>query len=189
MKQCKNCGRELPEEATFCPYCETEQIDVKAAELPKVWRKKAMIAAIVVVCFALIAVGIHGILQTEKPIVSEIAGDQNNDFYLEFVFPDQPGSYTNLNTQLKQTNYYHLVRLYHKVGDEFIRIDPDSVTSSEPSIVAVDYSADDKYSTGYDDYYRIVQLAVGTSMITYTYTVDGKQHMAEYAYTVEQRPE
>ena len=31
-KFCRNCGKELPIESTFCPYCMTKLIDVQQAE-------------------------------------------------------------------------------------------------------------------------------------------------------------
>lgn len=49
MKQCIHCGRALPDEASFCPYCETEQTPPKPADLPKKWRKKA-VTALALVC-------------------------------------------------------------------------------------------------------------------------------------------
>ncbi len=35
MKKCINCGRELPEEAVFCPYCETNQSERPLVKVPK----------------------------------------------------------------------------------------------------------------------------------------------------------
>ena len=35
MNKCVNCGRELPEGAAFCPYCETVQAPKLEVEAPK----------------------------------------------------------------------------------------------------------------------------------------------------------
>lgn len=39
-KQCKNCGAELPEGASFCPHCAQSQIERKEVKPPHLWRKK-----------------------------------------------------------------------------------------------------------------------------------------------------
>ena len=54
MKPCVHCGRELPDEASFCPYCETEQTAPEPAKLPKKWRKKTA-AVLAVIGLLLIA--------------------------------------------------------------------------------------------------------------------------------------
>ncbi len=51
-KQCRNCGAELPEDASFCPYCTHSQIERTEAPPPRLWRKKALIAALVLVLLA-----------------------------------------------------------------------------------------------------------------------------------------
>lgn len=38
-KFCRNCGKELPIESTFCPYCMTKLIDVTTGGEIKVKRK------------------------------------------------------------------------------------------------------------------------------------------------------
>ena len=38
-KFCKNCGKELPLEATFCPYCMTKLIDVTTGKEIKIKKK------------------------------------------------------------------------------------------------------------------------------------------------------
>ena len=39
-KQCKNCGAELPEGASFGPHCAQSQIERKEVKPPHLWRKK-----------------------------------------------------------------------------------------------------------------------------------------------------
>ncbi len=60
MKQCVNCGRELPDGADFCPFCETEQTPPRKADAPRVWRRRtltvcAVLAALLLACAALYA--------------------------------------------------------------------------------------------------------------------------------------
>lgn len=44
-KPCKNCGAQLPEDASFCPRCAQSQIERQEVKPPHLWRKKALIAA------------------------------------------------------------------------------------------------------------------------------------------------
>lgn len=55
-KFCKICGKELPVEATFCPYCMTKLIDVKTGEPLKVKKKKPIIPIIIILTIAIIAI-------------------------------------------------------------------------------------------------------------------------------------
>ncbi len=41
-KLCKNCGAELPEEASFCPHCTQSQIERTEVKPPHLWRKTAL---------------------------------------------------------------------------------------------------------------------------------------------------
>ena len=52
-KTCKNCGAELPDEASFCPHCTGNQTEKTVVKPPRLWRKKAVTAAL---CLVLIAV-------------------------------------------------------------------------------------------------------------------------------------
>ena len=45
-KQCRNCGADLPEGASFCPHCAQSQIERQEVKPPRLWRKKALIAAL-----------------------------------------------------------------------------------------------------------------------------------------------
>ena len=55
MKTCIRCGKPLPDDASFCPYCETVQTEPKDAELPKKWRKKTVTILGIVLLIALTA--------------------------------------------------------------------------------------------------------------------------------------
>lgn len=53
-KICKNCGCELPDDASFCHNCATSIIDKEEAKKPVLWRKKAVIVGLVLIVLALI---------------------------------------------------------------------------------------------------------------------------------------
>ena len=52
-KKCQNCGAELPEDASFCPRCAQSQIEKTEVKPPRLWRKKALIAASCMILLAL----------------------------------------------------------------------------------------------------------------------------------------
>ena len=56
-KKCIHCGAELPEAASFCPHCAKSQIEKTEAVPPRLWRKKAFIAALCVLVLVLAALG------------------------------------------------------------------------------------------------------------------------------------
>ncbi len=57
-KQCKSCGAELPEGASFCPHCTRSQIEKQNVKPPRLWRKKALIAALCVLVLAAAALAV-----------------------------------------------------------------------------------------------------------------------------------
>ena len=57
-KKCRNCGAELPEGASFCPHCAQSQIERTEAKPPRLWRKKALIAALCVLVLAAAALAV-----------------------------------------------------------------------------------------------------------------------------------
>jgi|GEM_PF-7079303 len=57
VKKCINCGRELPEGASFCPYCETSQLEVRTAPVPVIRRRRPLYA-LLAACFILIAAAV-----------------------------------------------------------------------------------------------------------------------------------
>ena len=58
-KQCRNCGAELPEDASFCPHCTQSQIEKQCVKPPRLWRKKALIAALCVLVLAAAALAVY----------------------------------------------------------------------------------------------------------------------------------
>lgn len=57
-KFCRYCGKELPAEAVFCPYCMNKLIDVKTgAEIKNSKKKTLIILSIVISALAMVALG------------------------------------------------------------------------------------------------------------------------------------
>ncbi|MGN1248692.1 MAG: zinc-ribbon domain-containing protein [Candidatus Spyradocola sp.] len=54
-KNCIHCGASLPDEAAFCPHCAQSQQQKKTVRPPRLWRKKALIAALCVTLAASVA--------------------------------------------------------------------------------------------------------------------------------------
>lgn len=54
-KFCRNCGKQLPQEAVFCPYCMTKLIDVKTGTKIKNNKKKTLIILSIVISTLVIA--------------------------------------------------------------------------------------------------------------------------------------
>lgn len=63
-KTCVKCGRPLPEDASFCPYCTAVQTEKQEIKTPRQWRKKAVMAAALL---ALAAVGGLAVSMYHRP--------------------------------------------------------------------------------------------------------------------------
>ena len=64
---CKNCGKELPEESSFCPYCMTKftkETPVEPISNKKSFNKKPVIIAVAVI--VAIALAVSGIFIAQK---------------------------------------------------------------------------------------------------------------------------
>lgn len=81
-KKCINCGAELSENASFCPHCETKQTEETTVKQPKIWRRKASIAAAVA---AVIAIVVAAVLLYHAP--------QTYEGSAELQYTDKGGSY------------------------------------------------------------------------------------------------
>ena len=63
-KFCRNCGKELPIESTFCPYCMTKLIDVTTGGEIKVKKKKPIIIAVAAAIVLLVVIAVIIILNS-----------------------------------------------------------------------------------------------------------------------------
>lgn len=52
MKTCNNCGAQLPDSAAFCPACEAELVEKAPVPRPRLWRRKALAAGLVLLLLA-----------------------------------------------------------------------------------------------------------------------------------------
>ena len=75
MKPCVNCGSQLPDEAAFCPFCETEQTPSEAVRPPRVWRRKT---AIICAALAVIAIAAAVLYSALRPRVFIADGPELN---------------------------------------------------------------------------------------------------------------
>ena len=89
MKRCPNCGKELPDLADFCPYCETQLLKKTEPELPHKRNRRAWAAAILLVIAA--AAGL--LYQYLRPHVYEgfsgityTSGGNTYDVFLSFYY-------------------------------------------------------------------------------------------------------
>lgn len=57
-KDCPKCGKELPQEAVFCPYCMTKLIDVKTGKNIKVKKKNYALPVIIITAAVLMIVAV-----------------------------------------------------------------------------------------------------------------------------------
>ena len=58
-KKCINCEQVLPDNASFCPHCTAAQTEKQEIRTPRQWKKKAAIAAGVLVLAAGISTAKH----------------------------------------------------------------------------------------------------------------------------------
>ena len=81
-KQCRNCGAQLPEEASFCPHCAQSQTEKEEVTPPRLWRKKTIIA---VFCVLVLAFAAFSCVFANRPKTYE--GGAN------VVYTDKDGAY------------------------------------------------------------------------------------------------
>ena len=72
-KICSQCGRELPEEASFCPYCEQPQLSAETAAPPRRWRRRTALAVGILLAALLAALALYAAL---RPRVFDAQGPE-----------------------------------------------------------------------------------------------------------------
>ena len=86
-KKCINCGQVLPDNASFCPHCTAAQTEKQEIRTPRQWKKKAAIAAGVLV----LAAGISTAFAMYRRPQTYTGGAQ-------IIYPDKDTSYQVLLT-------------------------------------------------------------------------------------------
>lgn len=77
---CKNCGKELPDESNFCPYCMTKFVEENKTEPIEVNKKKSKalpVAIVALVCVVAIIVGVVVVPKMKNS--NEDGGSLNNN--------------------------------------------------------------------------------------------------------------
>ena len=86
-KKCVKCGHPLPEDASFCPCCTAVQAEKQEIQTPRRWKKKALVAAVVL----LILAGAGAVFSMyHRPVAYEANA--------QIVYPDKDHSYKLLVT-------------------------------------------------------------------------------------------
>lgn len=113
MKKCRNCGADLPEGASFCPHCAQSQIERQEVKPPRLWRKKALIAALcaLVLVTAALAVFLPHRPKTYEGGASVTYTDQDGTYELlvgtslNNIEDKQPEEKRTLSLSVDETSY------------------------------------------------------------------------------------
>lgn len=113
MKKCRNCGADLPEGASFCPHCAQSQIERQEVKPPRLWRKKALIAALcaLVLVTAALAVFLPHRPKTYEGGASVTYTDQDGTYELfvgtslNSIEDKQPEEKRTLSLSVDETSY------------------------------------------------------------------------------------
>lgn len=104
-KKCKNCGKMLPENASFCPYCTAVQEEKQEVTAPKRWRKKGLcilLGALIVLLGGVAALQYHK-PQTLEGGASLQYSDKGSDWYLMLSFSVESGITEHVQGEQSET--------------------------------------------------------------------------------------
>lgn len=155
-KYCPKCGKELPQEAVFCPYCMTKLIDVKTGKDFKVKKKNYALPFVIIAAAVLIIAAVV--------VLFVFMGNSNTDIQVT-----QPSANTD------EINYSNYIGLWSDKDNDI-----DSVTDNGGNLLEIISVKDDvvrftftKISSAPDN--RIARISNVTSKIidgTGTFTFD-----------------
>ena len=170
MNRCVNCGRELPEGAAFCPYCETVQVPKLEVEAPKPRGRRARALALAAAAAAIIAIAVL-VLPTTAPAISESAppaesagqGSAGQEGPAESPAPESAPPAGKIPASLE----------YSADGREYsLRLTFDGGKGERPSISSVEHAVPEGYR-----YANPSQL--------YVYDAEGNNALEEFSALLE----
>jgi len=104
-KKCISCGTQIDDSTSFCLHCGTSQIQKNAATLPKIWRRKTLIAisaAVLVLLSVLLASFIH--IPKTYSDEGNLSYSLKNKEYILVLRPDKAVDEA-VPSPIKQLNY------------------------------------------------------------------------------------
>lgn len=166
IKKCPHCGRELPIEANFCPYCMTKLIDEKDSQIHhknsrKVLKFMPLVLGIFVIACILIGVFIF-VSNREDANKKKIAKTENYEDYLGIWYDD---ANKNLDSKVMENGQ----------DIEIVNVDGKNITFNIENFVNQMYRAHLDYVT--------VQLKDGTG--DFSFTNDGMGNAGQGTITLK----
>lgn len=148
--KCKFCGKELPDESKFCPYCMGKFVDETQVAVPQKQKKsskKLIIAIVAVVC--VIALVITGVLVV-PPMLNK-SGDQTDK-------PGQSAQADGLNTVKKSAENDNDLGLMN------VKLRGDGVKLNDTQKLLVEYFDTDYFEAPYSSLQRYPQVYKGAQI-------------------------
>ena len=205
MKKCVKCGRELPDEASFCVFCEKEQIDAVSARPPRIWKRKALTALIT----AAVLIAAAAVLYfTLRPHVFDAHGPELDyrgyHVLLSFSMKNEPHPADEQRTSTipSHTDYAYPSQLYAyreddtvNAGEDFMQLVSRVSVSTSPRDGAAQMEYDEpEHDEAFPDAARVSNIyydsTCGTNDIIWTlYMKNGDRLILRQMITVKEQSE
>lgn len=167
-KFCSNCGKELPKEASFCPYCMTELIDKQIGEAIKTKsNKKSIIIFATLICVIIVLIATVLVVAFSN---SGSNSDKNNNTAASTKIVENSSNATDSTTTGENSNESGTD---NEVGFKNIKADSKTDSSEEQKIISQYFDNDyiDILDYGYVFLARYPTIFEG-SQICFTGTVE-----------------
>ena len=104
-KKCIKCGKEIPENASFCPHCTAVQSEKKEIKTPRRWKKKTLTILVVVILLAAagLAFSMHHKPQTYEGGAQIVYKDKDKSYKVLLTFSEGDGSTGNAQSERTDT--------------------------------------------------------------------------------------
>ena len=145
-KNCPKCGKELPLEAVFCPYCMTKLIDVKTGKSIKVKKKNYVLPVIIFTSAVLIVVSVVLFLLTGNAEKTNL--DDHYESYTEKI--TEPSETTESHSNENDSELSYIVIDF---GDFYADVPKNWIYNTESRAIyfyeEFNYTHGETGSTGY----------------------------------------